>query len=250
VIHTSEQDGVTILRIDHGKVNELDVEVLDDLTDRLTEVEDTATPALVLTGTRSAFSAGADLIRVLREDRAYAARGVKSLDRAFTKLFTFPRPVVAAVNGHAIAGGCVLVCACDYRLMSEGLIGLAELRVGVPFPTAALEIVRTRVGPQGLAELVYFGDVYSPEDARARGLIDDIVETDQLIPAAVAIAQRLASIPASTFLHTKRALRRDAMERIERYRSDADREATDIWTSDEVHTSIRAFLDSLAGRRR
>ena len=184
---------------------------------------------------------------MLAGDDGYAARGLAALSRAFLALFTLPKPLVAAINGHAIAGGCVISCASDRRLMARGSgrIGLAELAVGVPFPLAAFEIARACVGTARVAELVYLADVYTPEDALARGLIDEIVEPDALIARAVEIAHRLASVPAATYAHTKRQLRRPTLERIAAQAPFDDQEAIGIWASEEARAKIRTTLDAL-----
>src|SRR5262245_17682571 len=146
MIERSQHEGILTLRLAHGKASALDVELLDALLHELDGVAEDV-HALILTGTGSIFSAGVDLFRLTEEGADYVRRFLPLLSRFLRTLFSFPRPVVAAVNGHAIAGGCVIALACDARLMAEGdaTIGLPELLVGVPFPTAAREIVRFAV---------------------------------------------------------------------------------------------------------
>ncbi|TMD98567.1 MAG: enoyl-CoA hydratase/isomerase family protein, partial [Chloroflexi bacterium] len=139
MIRVDHEDGVAVVRLEHGKVNALDVELLRAATATLRELA--SAPAIVLTGRGSAFCAGVDLRRVLDGGPAYSADLVDAISEAVLALFDHPRPVVAAINGHAIAGGCVLAAACDLRLMSGGSIGVTEVLVGVHFPTAALEVV-------------------------------------------------------------------------------------------------------------
>src|SRR5213079_1049385 len=112
-------------------------------------------------------------------------------------IFVFPRPVVAAANGHAIAGGCLLVAACDHRLMSGGRIGVPELLVGVPFPLIALEILKFAAGGDA-QQLAYSGATLTPEDARAKGLIDEVIDADGLLARAREVAEQLAAIPAES----------------------------------------------------
>ena len=90
-----------------------------------------------------------------------------AMNQAFEALFAFPKPVVAAVNGHAIAGGCIMACCADYRIMARepGRIGIPELLVGVPFPVVPLEIVRFATPPQHLQALIYRGLTLTADDA-------------------------------------------------------------------------------------
>src|SRR5215470_10036601 len=115
MIERSQHDGILTLRLAHGKASALDVELLDALLRELDSVAEDVR-ALVLTGTGSIFSAGVDLFRLTREGADYVRRFLPLLSRVLRALFTFPRPVVAAVNGHAIAGGCILALAADARL--------------------------------------------------------------------------------------------------------------------------------------
>ena len=111
------------------------------------ELQDSGNGPLVITGAGRVFSAGVDLNRVLEGGADYTDRLIPALSDVFDALFCFPGPTVAAINGAAIAGGCVLACACDRRLISpDAGIGAAELRVGVPFPVAALEVMRYACG--------------------------------------------------------------------------------------------------------
>ena len=136
---------VAVLRMQDGKVQALDLELVEALAATLDELAAADPAAVVLTGSGSSFSAGVDLFRVVEGGRDYIEPFLVGLDRCLRGLFTFPRPVVAAINGHAIAGGMVLACACDERLLARGNARLAipELLVGVAFPAAALRGGRT-----------------------------------------------------------------------------------------------------------
>src|SRR6266852_3631054 len=120
MIERQDDDGIVTLRLAHGKASALDAELLEALEQSLDEVGRSDARAVVLTGSGSIFSAGVDLFRLLNEGAPYVGRFFPLLVSAIRRLFLFPRPVVAAANGHAIAGGCILVAACDYRLMAAG----------------------------------------------------------------------------------------------------------------------------------
>jgi enoyl-CoA hydratase len=246
MIDVEERDDIAVVWLDRPPVNALDAELLRDIVHTFRAIEESDARAVVLTGRGTAFSAGADLFSVLEGGPDYIEGSVGALSDAFEALFSFARPVVAAVNGHAIAGGCVLACACDHRIMSAGTIGLAELRVGVPFPTYALEIVRFAAGGS-LQEIVYFGDSYSPDDALQRGLVDEVVPTEQLMERSLEVAFRLARIPTQSFELTKRALRRPVIEYVAQHGPAHDREVKRAWMSDEVTAAIRRFLERLFG---
>src|SRR5215468_10379351 len=217
MIERSQHEGILTLRLAHGKVSAIDVELLDALLRELDGVAEDVR-ALILTGTGSIFSAGVDLFRLTQEGKDYVRRFLPLLSRFVRRLFTFPRPVVAAVNGHAIAGGCVIVLACDVRLMAGGAgrIGVPELLVGVPFPAAALEIVRFAVPPDKVQPLIYTGQTLPPREALGAGLVDELVAPDALLARAQEVARQLAAIPPEVYRLTKQSLRAEALAWIDR----------------------------------
>jgi len=136
-------DGVTTVRIDNPPVNAFNLSLVEEAVATIRSIDG----PIVLTGAGACFSAGVDLRAILDGPPEYTDTFLAAVSEAFLTVFDHPAPVVAAVNGHAIAGGCVLAMAADVRLMSSGLIGLSEVAVGVPFPPAALEICRYAMGP-------------------------------------------------------------------------------------------------------
>jgi enoyl-CoA hydratase len=230
--------------MEHGKVNALDLELLLEFRECLSNLRRDSIRGLVLTGTGSSFSAGVDLYRVLQGGSEYITQFLPALEYTLRELFRFPHPVVAAVNGHAIAGGCVIVSACDYRIMAEGngRIGMTELLVGVPFPALPLEIVRACVAAQHLQSIIYTGRTYTPPEAVTVGLIDEIVAPESLLARAVQAAERLAGIPPRSFELSKSQIRREALDRAHRYGVEHDAEVAATWAAPETHQFIDAYL--------
>jgi enoyl-CoA hydratase len=244
-------DGVVVVRMQHGPVQAMDLELLTAIAETFDDLAGDDAEAIVLTGTGKAFSAGVDLKRILEGGPEYVRRFLPALVEAFMAVFTTEKPVVAAVNGHAIAGGCILACACDRRFMAagEGRIGVSELQVGVPFPTAALEILGFCVGRARAADLVLTGATHRPDQALARGLVEEVVPPEDLLEHAVAEARRLAAIPPVTLRLTKRQLRAPAFDAIARDSDEIDPEVADIWASAESAAAIGAFIERSVGRR-
>ncbi|HVS31010.1 MAG TPA: enoyl-CoA hydratase/isomerase family protein [Thermoanaerobaculia bacterium] len=247
MIERTEKDGISILRLAHGKASALDLELLEELRRHF---QSETAGALVLTGTGSIFSAGVDLFRLTREGRAYVEEFVPALVSMLEALFTKSTPVVSAVNGHAIAGGFILNAAADYRIMAagNGRIGVPELLVGVPFPALALEIVRFSTPNQHVQELVYTGKTVLPDEALAKGIVDEVVEASALLDRAVAVAQQLAAIPRQAFSIVKRQLRQPYVERAHSL-ARADRDALEVWADPATHEHIRAYLEKTVGRK-
>ena len=171
MIERETVDRVVIVRLAHGSVNAIDIELAAAIRDTFTALAEGPHVGVVLTGTGGAFSAGVDLRRLVSEGADYARSFVPVLVEAFEAVFNVEKPVVAAVNGHAIAGGCVLVCACDRRLMADGpgRIGVTELLAGVPFPRVALEILKFAVGASRATGLVLKGTTCEPAGCLGRG---------------------------------------------------------------------------------
>jgi enoyl-CoA hydratase len=244
MLDRSSNKGILTLRLSHGKASAMDIELCETLR---TEVESVAqsddVKAIILTGTGSIFSAGVDLPRMINAGGDYVQRFVNSLDEVLRALFLFPRPVVAAVNGHAIAGGAILAFACDYRLMSGGRIGVPELLVGVPFPPLALEIVRFAIPQQHLQPMIYMGKTIEADSAKAFGIIDEVVPTEQLLDRATAVATQLAAIPPEAFALTKRQLREPFVGQR------PTRAVNELWDAPSTHNRIREYLAKTIGKK-
>ena len=139
MIAVEDHGDIAVVTLAHGKANTLDIEFCEAIAARFDDLRTAPAKAVVLTGQGRMFSAGVDLLRLSEGGAAYVRRFLPALHRLYSAVFFFPKPVVAAVNGHAIAGGCVLECCADRRIAARdgGRIGVTELLVGVPFPPLA-----------------------------------------------------------------------------------------------------------------
>jgi enoyl-CoA hydratase len=242
MIELTRRGAVSVLRMVHGKANALDVELCDGLTSEFQKHAQSDAGALVIIGEGRIFSAGVDLVRLLDGGAAYVRRFLPALNRLCATLFTLDKPVVAAVNGHAIAGGCIIACAADYRMMARdaGRIGIPELLVGVPFPVEPLEVMRF-AAPRQLQEMMYRGVTFPPDLALQHGLIDAVVDAERLLDEAVAAAESLAAIPLTAFTLTKRQLREPAVQRM-RDGAEIDAAVEEAWASPEILRAIGNYV--------
>ena len=243
MIDLTRRGSVAVLRMVHGKANALDVEFCDALQAQLDECAQSDAGALVLTGDGKMFSAGVDLLRIVNDGAGYVRSFLPSLNRMLETLFSCPKPVVAAVNGHAIAGGCVMASAADYRMMARepGRIGIPELLVGVPFPVVPLEIMRFAAPRQYLQALAYRGLTLSADEALQHGLVDAVIGAETLLDEAVAVAASMAAIPAAAFSLTKLQMRAPTRRRM-RAGAAVDTDVQDAWASPETLSAIRGYV--------
>ena len=243
---TSERHGnVTVLRMDDGKVNVIDLEALTEIAEQVRNAP--STDAIVITGNGRAFSAGVNLKRLMDENLDYTNTFLHALSDSILSVFLHPRPTVAAIDGHAIAGGFMLAAACDLRLMSAGKTGMTELKVGVPIPSILREIARHSLGHY-TQSMVLTGELIDATRAYDIGFIDAVVEPDRLLAEAITRAAALAAVPEVTYAITKRTLKFEAMERIKAAEPEFDAEIEATWQDAQIRSTIAAYLDSISRR--
>jgi len=244
MIERKDSDGIRTIKLAHGKVSAIDIELAEALIREMEDANDPTVKAVILTGSGSSFSAGVDLFRVIKDGPDYGRRFLPVLDAMLRAALTLPKPVIAAVNGHAIAGGCILAAACDHRIMTEGngRIGIPELAVGVPFPAFPLQIMAARVADGSLRDLVYSGRTVLVDEARTMGLIDEKCPSGMLIDRATEVAERLAAIPAGAFALTKEAFYTPILEHTTQLAA-MNARVVDAWLQPHTYDTIRAYLD-------
>ena len=244
MIELTQQGDIAVLALRHGKANALDIELCDVIATQFRDLETATTRAVVVTGQGKMFSAGVDLLRLTQGGAPYVRRFLPALHRLYDAVFHHPKPVVAAINGHAIAGGCVLACCADRRIAARdgGRIGVTELLVGVPFPALAFEIMRFATMPRLFPDVILSGATFDSDQALALGLIDDIVEPTSLLERTLAAARKLAALPPATFATTKQQLRQPAIDRLAQHGARVEAEAEKIWTAPETLAHISDYV--------
>ncbi len=244
MINVTQRGAIGVLQIAHGKANALDIELCDALAGQFDALSAGPAQAVVIIGQGAMFSAGVDLLRLGEGGAPYVRRFLPSLHRLYETAFFFPKPVVAAVNGHAVAGGCVLACCADRRLAASGdsRIGVTELLVGVPFPPMAFEVMRFATAPQYFQGVIMSGATFTPEAALQRGLVDEVVDGATLLDRAVKAAETLAALSPRAFAMTKRQIRQPVADRVAEEGARLAADAENIWTAPETLARIQDYV--------
>jgi enoyl-CoA hydratase len=217
MIRVESTDGIALVRFERPPANAIELESATALEETLGRLEaDGGTRAVVLTGHGEFFSAGLDLKVVPAYGAEEQRAMVMAINRLVGRLYALELPAVAAVNGHAIAGGLVVVLACDFRIGRQGpyRLGLTETRAAVPYPAAAMTVVTSELGPAVARRRVLLARNGTPEDALADGVLDELAPGDAVVPRALDVARELAALPRVAYARIKRQLRARALERI------------------------------------
>lgn len=206
--------GVVVVRIDDGKVNAISHDVIDAVNAALDAAERDGA-AVLLAGRPGRFSGGFDLTE-MRKGGVATASLVEAGARLALRVYGFPRPVVMACTGHAIAMGAILLLAGDFRLGAEGdfRIGMNEVAIGLTLPDFAVQLGVERLSKRHLSRATIQAEIYSPAKAVDAGYLDATAAPEALLDVALAEAKRLAALDAIAFAGTKRRLREPAIARI------------------------------------
>jgi enoyl-CoA hydratase len=238
-----DRDGdVFVVRMNRPPANAMSPDLLAEGTRLAAELESDRAPAVVITGSGKFFSGGVDLKltpTLSPDDQAGLVDGINDL---FLTWYGFPRPVVAAVNGHAVAGGLILALCSDYRIaVPEAKVGLTELRVGVPYPVAALGVVKAELAPHVVRRLVLDAGLIDASRALQMDVFDEVADPDEVLDRAIAKARSLAELPAGTYEVVKGQLRGPAVDSMRRAASSDT--VANAWLSDETESAARSVLE-------
>jgi enoyl-CoA hydratase len=239
-----EQVGdVALVRVDRPPANAMDPELLADAIAATEEVAALDAGAVVLTGRPGFFSAGADLKVVPTLDAAGQRAMVDGINGLCMAWYGLPRPVVCAVNGHAIAGGLVFALCGDYRVAAaQGRYGLTELRAGVPYPTMAIAVVAAELSAPAARRLTLLADLVDAADLRDLGAFDEVVPNDDVLDRALAVARDLATLPSSAYAATKRRLRERVLALAAALQAGEVDPLGDAWTDADTARRASAIL--------
>jgi enoyl-CoA hydratase len=244
-------DGLATIRLDRDHGNAINAELLQDLLTAYQDVAaDPGTRGVLLTSSGKLFSPGLDLRELLELDRARMQRFMARLTACLVVMYTCPKPVVAAIRGHALAGGCVLALTADRRCLREGaMIGLNEVRVGVPLPFGVALILREAARSSRTEEVALLGRNYSGAEAVEVGLAHEVLPEDGFEERCRERLAELTTRDPKAYATTKRYLRSQTVERIRASDFPLLEEFLDCWFSDATRTRIASIVAELDSKK-
>ncbi|MCH2021447.1 MAG: enoyl-CoA hydratase/isomerase family protein [Saprospiraceae bacterium] len=211
----SKKEKYIVVQLDRGKANVINQEMVDELRELITNAEnDDNIGGIVLTGKPHFFSGGVDLLEVYY----YTSEQIRKFWGSFlllaTEMIAFSKPLVASITGHSPAGGCILACACDYRVMAKGekyKIGLNEIAVGIAPRQSIMQLYSFLIGKRKAYQFLLEGYLMSPKEALEFGLVDQLTELNETLSIAEAKIQQYLSFPTKAFMQTKKALKKELL---------------------------------------
>jgi enoyl-CoA hydratase len=240
-------DDIAILRMNAGKANAMDRAFLERLGALVDQCRDAG--AVILTGYGRFFSAGLALPALIDLDRPAMTEFIDLFSRTMARVYSLRMPVIAAINGHALAGGCVLALQTDRRIVVDDdvKLGLNEVQLGIGLPAQVIETLRAEVPPTSLGPLAREGRVVTPHEALSLDLVHGVAPPDVLESRALDVARSLMNLPALAYAQIKAALRAPVLRAIEATRAEVDAAWIDTWFSPEARSRLRQAVARLRG---
>jgi len=247
VVRVTPKRGVWHVVMGRG-ANALDEGLMQELLDTLRKLREASSPPVLLCSAHTTlFSPGWDLKLLGSAARDRMASFLALFNQLVFELFSYPGPTAAAVDGHAIAGGCLLALACDRRVMSSGRprIGLSEVNLGVPVPIGSMTMLCGRLGHPAVEELVFGGDGLTAQRAQHLGLVQKVAGAGEAIALAERELHRLLAKPRAAYEAAKRYIFRDLWATMERFTEEDDRDFLECWFSQETQRRLLSVVTAL-----
>lgn len=233
---------VATVRLSRGKVNALNPQVIGELKDCFDSLAgDAGVKAVILMGAGRFFSFGFDIPEFLSYSREEFTAFLTGFTNLYTDLFLYPKPLIGALNGHTIAGGCMLATACDYRVMVEGKakISLNEIGFGSSVFAGSVEMLRFCVGSRNAQKVLYSGGMFSAREALELGLIDRTAAEEEFPKEVVSAASDFAGKDPRAFESIKRLVRGPVAQVMKQSERGSIFEFVDIWYSESTWKQLQ-----------
>jgi 3,2-trans-enoyl-CoA isomerase len=244
-VKVSKENSISTVTMSKGKVTAINEAFVDELGAVFNELAaDADTKAVILTGDGKFFSFGFDIPELLNYSKNDFASYLKKFCAMYTQMFLFPKPVIAAINGHAMAGGCVLALTCDYRVMVTGKAktALNELNIGAAIFAGCVGMLKAAVGTRNAEKVLLTGAMYTAEDAQRIGLVDSVASEETLMAEAKKIAVEFSQKNPDAFKTMKNLLRRPVADCFGQREEDSIRDFIEIWYSEATRKTLKEVV--------
>jgi len=241
-VQLSKENGIATVMLNRGKVNALNEPFVEEIHRCYRDLaNDGNVYSIIFTGQGKFFSFGFDVPEFLDYPKEDFIRYLNKFTSLYSYLFLFPKPIIAALNGHTIAGGCMLATACDYRIMISGKakISLNEITFGVPVFAGSVDMLKYCVGQRNAESILYSGMMYSAEESMKLGLLDQISTEDNLPKDAMSVAREFANKDSSAFGSIKTLLRKPVAESMKQREKQYIIQFADIWYAENTRNKLR-----------
>lgn len=250
-VKMSFRENVAVVELNRPKAHALNQHLVNDLREAIIHLRDSKNiDGAILTASGNIFCAGLDVVELYGYTEAQMDRFWGEFARLLHDLVSFPKPLIAAINGHAPAGGCVLAMCCDYRFMAEGQgrIGLNEVPVGIVIPTPIVELARHVVGDTRASDMIFHGALLFAEQAGAFGLVHATVPQEQLIERAEEKLQSWLALPREPWRQAKATLRAPLVQAMNVEFSAGYGETLRHWWSVESRATVGKVVERLKSK--
>lgn len=247
MVHTEYHDEVALIKLSRGTTNALNLQLINELSETLQKVEqDPNVHGLVLTSSNEKFFCiGYDVKELYNLSKEDFTVFYKAFNKFCLNLYTVPKPTVAAVTGHAIAGGCALTLCCDYRYIAEGrkLMGFNVVKLGIPVPYLVNCILQHTVGARTTRDISDSGEFYLPEQLLSTGMVDCVLPVEEVIPKAIEKAQSLGALPQKAYAIIKHNRVEQVEQQILQHLAEKEQLFIECWSSDEARKLIKDAME-------
>ncbi len=246
MILATNHEAIRELRLNRPPVNALNLELIAALRQAVEAAPHDGVRALVLSGAPGRFSAGLDVPVLLGLDRTAIAALWREFYALLKALARSPIPIVAAITGHAPAGGTVLPLFCDWRVGAQGdfKLGLSEVQVGIVLPPIILSALRRQVGPRQAERLAVTGMLISPQQALDVGVVDELVPAERVVSRALEWCEALLALPAEAMAVTRRNARADLVGLFENLEPELEA-VIEAWWRPQTQHALHALVERL-----
>ncbi len=246
LICTEYRDKVAILKLNRGITNALNLKLVNQLAENLQKVKDDSDVHSLVLGSPNDkfFSIGFDIPELFELTRKDFEVFYQAFNRVCMDLYTLPKPTIAAITGHAIAGGCILALCCDYRFIAEGrkLMGLNEIKLGIPVPYPGDCILRHVVGTRNAREIMSTGEFYHPGELLQIGMVDQVLSLEQVLPKSIEKAKLLGALPHAAFGMIKRNRVEMVDAQVLTHLAEKEQFFIECWYSDEARERLKEAI--------